>query len=206
MIAVTKFARVPRASPAWPSRAIRCRGVGASAPIPPICMPMDAKFAKPQRAKVAIVKERGSSDSLRPPSCANAMNSLSTMRVPSRLPTTAASFHGTPRLHATGANTQPKIICSDRPTVPRMPLTRKISATNEISIAPTFIARCRPSAVPRPAASMMLTSVCSISSLTVPSVSGVSVSGTNIFAIISVPGAVMITAVSKCFGSMPKAM
>ena len=42
--------------------------------------------------------------------------------------------------------------------------------------------------------------------LTVPSVSGVSVSGTNIFAIISVPGAVMITAVSRCCASMPNAM
>ena len=39
-----------------------------------------------------------------------------------------------------------------------------------------------------------------------PRVSGTAVSGTNIFAIMSVPGAVMITAVSRCFGSMPKAM
>ena len=92
------------------------------------------------------------------------------------------------------------------PMAPRMPLSRKIIATNEISIAPTFIARCRPSAVPRPAASMTLTSVFSICSLTVPRVSGVSVSGTNIFAIISVPGAVMITAVSRCRASMPNAM
>ncbi len=44
-----------------------------------------------------------------------------------------------------------------------------------------------------------------MSSLTVPSVSGVPVSGTNIFDIISVPGAVMITAVSRCLGSMPNA-
>ena len=53
---------------------------------------------------------------------------------------------------------------------------------------------------------MTLTSVFSISSLTVPRVSGISVSGTNILAIISVPGAVMITAVSRCCGSMPNAM
>ena len=53
---------------------------------------------------------------------------------------------------------------------------------------------------------MTLTSVRSISSLTVPSVSGTAVSGTNILAIISVPGAVMITAVSRWRGSMPKAM
>ena len=53
---------------------------------------------------------------------------------------------------------------------------------------------------------MTLTSVFFTSSRTVPSVSGTAVSGTNIFAIISVPGAVMMTAVSRCFGSMPKAM
>ena len=92
------------------------------------------------------------------------------------------------------------------PAAPSMALTSAISATNEISIAPTFIARCRPSAVPRPAASMMLTSSFTTSSLTVPRVSGVSVSGTNILAIISVPGAVMITAVSRCLASMPNAM
>ena len=81
-----------------------------------------------------------------------------------------------------------------------------MSAMNEMSIAPTLIASCRPSDVPRPAASMTLTSVRSISSLTVPSVSGTSVSGTNILAIISVPGAVMMTAVRRWRGSMPKAM
>ena len=41
---------------------------------------------------------------------------------------------------------------------------------------------------------------------TVPSVSGCSVSGTNSLAIISVPGAVMITAVSRCLASMPNRM
>jgi hypothetical protein len=87
-----------------------------------------------------------------------------------------------------------------------MAFTRAISATKLISIAPTFKARCRPSPVPRPAASMMLTSVRSICRRTVPSVSGTPVSGTNILAIIRVPGAVMITAVSRCLGSMPKAI
>jgi hypothetical protein len=160
-----------------------------------------------------MVKERGSSVSRSAPSCANAMNSFSTMRVPSRLPMAAASRHGTPRLHATGAKTQPKIICIESPGMPmtlpiapRMPFRRKIMATNEISIAPTFMARCRPSAVPRPAASITFTSVFSICSVTVPRVSGVSVSGTNILAIISVPGAVMITAVSRWRASMPNAM
>ncbi len=36
-----------------------------------------------------------------------------------------------------------------------------------------------------------------------PIVSGTSVSGTNILAIMIVPGAVMITAVSRCLASMP---
>ena len=53
---------------------------------------------------------------------------------------------------------------------------------------------------------MTLTSVRSTSSFTVPIVSGSSVSGTNILAIISVPGAVMITAVSRCLASIPKRM
>ncbi len=41
---------------------------------------------------------------------------------------------------------------------------------------------------------------------TSPSVAGVSVSGSSSLAIMIVPGAVMITAVSKCRASMPKAM
>ena len=41
-----------------------------------------------------------------------------------------------------------------------MALRSAINATNEISMAPTFIARWRPSDVPRPAASMMLPTVC----------------------------------------------
>ena len=85
-------------------------------------------------------------------------------------------------------------------------MTIATSARNEISIAPTFSARCSPSPVPRPAASITFTSVFGTSSFTVPIVLGDSVSGTNIFAIISVPGAVMMTAVSRCFASMPNRM
>ena len=85
-------------------------------------------------------------------------------------------------------------------------MTSAINARNEISIAPTLSARCRPSPVPRPAASITFTSLIGTSSFTVPIVWGVSVSGTNILAIISVPGAVMMTAVSRCFASMPKRM
>ena len=93
-----------------------------------------------------------------------------------------------------------------RPTSPSAALSIATSARNEISMAPTLSARCRPSAVPRPAASMMFTSVFSTSRETVPIVFGCPVSGTNIFAIISVPGAVMMTAVSRWRASMPKRM
>ena len=53
---------------------------------------------------------------------------------------------------------------------------------------------------------MTLTSVRSTFSVTAPIVLGTSVSGTSIFAIMIVPGAVMITAVSRCRASMPNAM
>ena len=93
-----------------------------------------------------------------------------------------------------------------RPARPRIALSRATIARNEISIAPTLSARCRPSPVPRPMASMTLTSVFSTSSFTVPIVSGWPVSGTKSFAIISVPGAVMMTAVSRCSALAPKMM
>lgn len=73
-------------------------------------------------------------------------------------------------------------------------------------MAPTFSARWSPSAVPRPAASMTFTSVWGTSRRTVPIVRGTPVSGTIIFAIMIVPGAVMMTAVSRCLASMPKRM
>ena len=85
------------------------RRVGARAPMPPIWIPIEEKLAKPHNAYVAIVKDRGSRVSLIVPSCEKAMNSFNTMRVPRRLPIVAASRHGTPKLHATAANTQPKI-------------------------------------------------------------------------------------------------
>ncbi len=57
--------------------------------------------------------------------------------------------------------------------------------------------------MPRPAASITFTSVRSTSSRTDPIVFGTSVSGTNILAIMIVPGAVMMTAVSRCLASTP---
>ena len=55
--------------------------------MPPICMPMLPRLAKPQRAKVAIEKVRGARVDFCAPSWVKAMNSLRTARVPRRLPT-----------------------------------------------------------------------------------------------------------------------
>src|SRR4029077_3815285 len=57
-----RLAMVPAIIARKPSLASWSRLLGASAPIPPIWMPMELKLAKPQRAKVAMVKERGSSE------------------------------------------------------------------------------------------------------------------------------------------------
>ena len=167
-------------------------------------MPIELKLAKPHSANVAIVNDRGSSMAFIGPSCEYATNSFRAIRVPRRLPMVGASRQGTPMLHATGAKTHPKICWRLSPARPSTALTRAIRARNEISIAPTFRASASPSPVPRPAASITLTSVRVTSSLTLPIVSGTSVSGTKILAIISVPGAVMITAVSRCCASIPK--
>src|SRR2546429_6161559 len=67
-------------------------------------------LAKPHSANVAIVKETGSSAGLMGPSCAYAMNSFSTMRVPSRLPMVPLSCHGTPITQAIGLKTQPSTV------------------------------------------------------------------------------------------------
>ena len=60
--------------------------------MPPICIPMELKLAKPQSAKVAMVNDRGSSAALCGPSMEKATSSLSTMRVPSRFPMAAQSY------------------------------------------------------------------------------------------------------------------
>src|SRR5207245_2560346 len=106
-----RLAIVPASMARMPSRASSLRLLGASAPIPPIWMPMELKLAKPHSANVAMVNERGSSVAFIGPRNENATSSLSTMRVPSRLPMLAQSRHGTPITQATGANTQPKICC-----------------------------------------------------------------------------------------------
>src|SRR5260370_443532 len=111
MEADIKFAMVPASMARMPNFASWLRCSGASAPMPPIWMPMELKFAKPQRAKVAIAKVRGSSAPFIGPSWPKATNSLITMRVPRRLPIFAASCQGTPISQATGAKIQPKTVC-----------------------------------------------------------------------------------------------
>ena len=109
MDADIRFAIVPANIARIPSRASSPFLFGASAPMPPIWIPMELRFANPQSANVAIVKERGSSASFIGPSMENATNSFSTMRVPSRVPITPQSCQGTPITQATGAKTAPKI-------------------------------------------------------------------------------------------------
>src|SRR5437879_5630844 len=154
-------------------------------------------LANPHNANVAIVKETGSSVGRMGPSCAYAMNSFSTMRVPSRLPIVPLSCHGTPITHAMGLKTQPSTVwmfsgnhAAYPWTQPKAPLARATSAMKETSIAITLSMRCNPSVVPRAAASTRFTSVRGMSTRTPPSVCGVSVSGSRILAIMMVPGGV----------------
>src|SRR5258706_570862 len=98
MEADRRFAMVPANMARIPNLASWLRCSGASAPMPPIWMPMELKFANPQSAKVAMVKDLGSRESFRVPSCAKATNSLSTIRVPSKLPMVGASCQGIPCL------------------------------------------------------------------------------------------------------------
>src|SRR5579864_5719953 len=53
-----RFAIVPASMARMPRRASSGFLLGASAPMPPICIPMELRFAKPQSANVAIVNDR----------------------------------------------------------------------------------------------------------------------------------------------------
>src|SRR5436305_13510331 len=64
-----RLAIVPASIARIPNLASWLRCSGARAPIPPIWMPMELKFAKPQSAKVAMVNERGSSVAFNAPNC-----------------------------------------------------------------------------------------------------------------------------------------
>ena len=81
--------------------------------MPPICMPMLPTLAKPQRAKVAMEKVRGSRTDLSLPSSVKATNSLIMVRVPRRLPMVLQSCQGMPMSHATGAPTTPRMALSE---------------------------------------------------------------------------------------------
>ncbi len=162
-----------------------------------------------------MVKLRGSRLLPTPglPRLAKATNSLSTMRVPRRLPTVRLSFHDTPMAQAIGRKIVPRRRSRLAGTTeraspchvnqrwafahPKTPLISATRAMNAMSIPATFSDRCRPSIAPRPAASMMFTSCFGTSAWTSPPVFGLSVSGTMILAIMMAPGAVMITAVSR---------
>ena len=61
MEAEIRLAMVPASMARTPSLAKSLRRSGTSAPMPPICMPMELRLANPHRAKVAMVKERGAS-------------------------------------------------------------------------------------------------------------------------------------------------
>ena len=181
-------------------------------------MPMELKLAKPQSAKVAMAKERGSSTAFCPPSMVKATNSFNTMRVPSRLPIAMQSCHGTPMIKAMGAKRTPRIFsrlagnqampCAAKKLCapPSNEFMRKMMARNEISMAATFSAKPNPSLVPLAAASSTLLARSSSGNFAPPAVSGTSVSGTSILATGRVPGAVMITAASRCSGATPTAM
>src|SRR6266704_5009912 len=69
-VADKKFARVPAIIARKPSFARSCLRFGASAPMPPIWMPTELRFAKPHSAKVAMVNDTGSSVAFSGPSCA----------------------------------------------------------------------------------------------------------------------------------------
>ena len=58
-VADMRLAMVPASMARRPSWARSLRRLGTRAPMPPIWMPMELRFAKPQRAKVVMVKLRG---------------------------------------------------------------------------------------------------------------------------------------------------
>ena len=68
-VAERKFASVPAIMARNPRRARSCFRSGTRAPMPPIWMPTEPMLANPQSAKDAMVKETGSSEDLRGPSC-----------------------------------------------------------------------------------------------------------------------------------------
>src|SRR5207249_4334461 len=139
-VADRKFASVPAIIARNPSRARSCLRSGTSAPMPPIWMPTELMFANPHRAKVAMVKDRGSRWVLRSARSLNAMNSFRTMRSPSRLPMVPESCHGTPIANAIGRKIQLRTVwmfsgnqATWPCTHPKPPLTSATRAIKETS-------------------------------------------------------------------------
>src|ERR1035441_2571653 len=56
-----RLAMVPASIARTPNCARSLRRSGTSAPMPPICIPIEPRFANPHSAKVAIVNDRGAS-------------------------------------------------------------------------------------------------------------------------------------------------
>ena len=67
MLADIRFAIVPASIARSPNRARSFRRFGTSAPMPPICIPIDPTFANPHSANVAIENVRGASVALQRP-------------------------------------------------------------------------------------------------------------------------------------------
>ncbi len=118
MVAVTKLASVPASIARRPRRARSWRRLGASAPMPPIWMPIELKFANPHSANVAIVNDRGSSDVLQRPELRVGDELVEHHARAEQVADRRRIRHGTPIAQATGANTQPKICCRLRPARP----------------------------------------------------------------------------------------
>src|SRR5262249_18819894 len=119
MAAVMKDTRDPASSARNPSRARSDLRVGARPPMPPIWMPIEEKFAKPQRAKVAINFPFSESCPTTSFIIEKAKNSLITVLFAIRLPTMAASSFGAPSRIARGPRTQPKTVCRENAGLPQ---------------------------------------------------------------------------------------
>jgi len=149
------------------------------------------------------------------PSMENATNSFSTMRTPRRLPIKRQSCQGLQspmrwckqgaqyRLEARG---KPRDVGVNSAMIPS---NNAINARNEISMAAMFSAMCNHPWCARDGPQQVFIFLHLYFFFThyhATRGSGHFGLGTSIFAITSVPGAVMMTALSRCLGSIPKAM
>ena len=87
---------VPASMARMPRRASSSRLLGASAPMPPICIPMELKLAKPHKAKGGDDVRTVGNHVLQRAELREATSSFSVMRVPSRCPLARQSCRATP--------------------------------------------------------------------------------------------------------------